>query len=190
MPLLTKFDVAERQLIQALKLFFGGGDDVSIHTLSEAAAQVLHDIAGSSKTISILRGGGGIRPENRKEWFSAISRARNFFKHADKDQAGVLDFNPMMNTFSLLDAVNMYVAIKGGWTPESKVFFTWFGLKHPRFLIEGTDLKLALDELKEGADAPEPDDMDFFLRAINRIRETSSASPALLMHMGLRAGNV
>ena len=36
--LLSKFDVAERQLLQAIRLFFKEEDEVSIHTLSEAAA--------------------------------------------------------------------------------------------------------------------------------------------------------
>ena len=40
---LTKFEVAERQLLQAINMFFREDDPVSIQTLAEAANQVLHD---------------------------------------------------------------------------------------------------------------------------------------------------
>ena len=42
---LTRLEAAERQLRQAIRLFFGGGDEVSVHTLTGAACRVLRDLA-------------------------------------------------------------------------------------------------------------------------------------------------
>ena len=41
---LSKEDVARRQLDQAIKLMFEGGDVVSVHTLASAASQVFADL--------------------------------------------------------------------------------------------------------------------------------------------------
>jgi hypothetical protein len=68
--LLSKFDVAERQLLQAIRMFFGEEDPVSIHTLAEAAAQVLNDIGEKYGARSFLRDSDIIREDKRKEWLA------------------------------------------------------------------------------------------------------------------------
>ena len=128
---LSKFDVAERQLLLAIRLFFSSEDDVSIHTLSEAAGQILHDIGKDAGVSSIVRDSDRIRPERMKEWLAAIFKSRNFFKHADRDKGDVHEFKPEFNDMSLLDAVNMYSTLKRRWTPETLIFLVWFGLKYP-----------------------------------------------------------
>ena len=119
---LTKFDVAERQLLQAIRLFFAGGDPVSVHTVSEAAAQVLYDIRGFLGIENRLRDSDLIRSEYRREWLATLGRSRNFFKHADRDPSDVHEFKDEFNHFSLLDGVGMYGPAKGSWTPETIVF--------------------------------------------------------------------
>ena len=78
--LLSKFDVAERQLNQAIHLFFENGDPVSVHTLSEAAAQVLYDIRHKFGAESKIRDSDIIKPEFKKEWLASLFSSRNFFK--------------------------------------------------------------------------------------------------------------
>src|SRR5579863_8307400 len=84
---LTKIDVAERQLRTAIELRFSGKDPVSIHTLAMAAFRVLKDVsehqAGNSTVDILIR--DYIRPEHEKVFWAAISKASNFFKHADRD---------------------------------------------------------------------------------------------------------
>ena len=122
---LTKFDVAERQLMQAIRLFSLQQDPVSIHTLAEAAAQVLYDIGDDYGVKSLTRDIERIRPEKTKEWLAIIHSSRNFFKHADRDKQATHEFKEIFNDMSLLDAVNMYTTIKKRWTPESFIFFVW-----------------------------------------------------------------
>lgn len=131
---LNKFDVAERQLNQAIWLFFNDGDVVSIHTLSEASGQIFYDLKGKYNLQSIFRDSDLIREECKKEWFKMLFRARNFFKHASNDCDETIEFKEEFNNFSLFDAVNMYSKIKKIWTPESLLFYWWFILKYPNFL--------------------------------------------------------
>lgn len=141
----TKFDVAERQLLQGIRLYFSEGDEISVHTLSEAAVQVLRDIGRPLGHVSAIRDSDRIRPEKMNEWNSILSRSRNFFKHADRDIDGVHEFNTMFNDFSLLEAVLMYHKFKKQWTPETLLFFVWFGLTHPYLLQDDLDVKKHLD---------------------------------------------
>ncbi|MFZ6049397.1 hypothetical protein ACFW0H_25150 [Pseudomonas sp. CR3202] len=121
---LTKLDVAERQLLTAINLFFQEQDAVSIHTLSEAASQVLHDFGRSRGVKSIFRDSDKIRPDKKKEFLYYLFKFRNFFKHADKDVHEVYEFEEDINIFSLLDAVKVHRSIKGALTPETLAFLT------------------------------------------------------------------
>lgn len=134
--MLTKFDVAERQLLQAIAMFFRDDDPVSVHTLSEAAAQVLSDIGEPFGVTSFIRENEIVREDKKKEWLNAIFAAKNFFKHADRDKDEIHAFKPSSNVFSLLDAVNMHSKIKSAFTPETFIFTTWVILKYPELIIK------------------------------------------------------
>jgi hypothetical protein len=182
---LTKFDVAERQLLQAIKLFFNEEDPVSIHTLSESASQVLYDIGQDHGVFSIARDTDLIVPERKKEWLAAVFKSRNFFKHADKDPNGVHEFKEEFNDMSLMDAVNMYGTLKKCWTPETIVFNTWFGLAHPGLLRKGTDFEANLKFLADDPSLPGPDDKKFFGRLIKHFRAGKGAELGLCMSHGI-----
>lgn len=137
---LTKLDVAERQLNQAIELFLNCGDPVSIHTLAEAAGQVLYDIRDSFGGQSAFRDSDRIRPEYLKDWRQAISAAKNFFKHADRDRDTKLTFQPRSNEFSLFDACQLLLAAKKAWTPHTQIFMAWFYLEHPSWIREDSDM--------------------------------------------------
>lgn len=128
---LTKFDVAERQLLQAIRMFFDDQDIVSIHTLAEAASQVFGDIGKEDGVRSMIRDSDRIRPEYRKEWIKVVNSARNFFKHADNDRNCIYTFKEMMNHTSILDGMLMHFRLKPGWVPETILFYLWFSLEHP-----------------------------------------------------------
>ncbi|WP_426357868.1 hypothetical protein ACPUVO_15640 [Pseudocolwellia sp. HL-MZ19] len=110
--MLSKFDVAERQLLQAIRMFFNDEDPISIHTLAEAAAQVICDIGTDYGVKSNLRESDKIREDKKNEWRKILFKSRNFFKHADKDKNELHEFNTELNDFSLFDAVVMYGGIK------------------------------------------------------------------------------
>ncbi|MCR9967351.1 hypothetical protein [Vibrio antiquarius] len=123
---LSKFDVAERQLCLAIELFFKSADPVAIHTLSEAASQILRDIAPEYSKHSFYRQHPDWSKSERKELNRQLNEARNFFKHADKDPKALIDFNPASNHLSLLETSVLHIDIKGSVEPEVLVFSAWF----------------------------------------------------------------
>lgn len=167
---LTKFDVAERQLNQAIHLFFDGGDPVSVHTLAEAASQVLYDIRKEIGAVSKLRDSDRIRPEYKREWLAALARSRNFFKHADKDADVVHEFKDEFNHFSIMDGVNMLLSAKNSWTPETIVFFTWFATRHPGSIIRGNEFSALFDQYRVGLEGGDEEHRRLCVRAMRELR--------------------
>ena len=167
---LTKFDVAERQLLQSIRLLFRDEDPVSIHTLSEAALQVLRDMASEFGTTSKLRDNDFIRPEKKKEWYRALVKNKNFFKHAEKDKTLILEFDPEVNNFSIIDAVSIYAHIKKQWVPETKAFVAWFCLKYPDLLKKDSDLSGIYHIIKESNSLIDRENKKQFSEMIEQLR--------------------
>jgi len=132
--LLSKLDVAKRQLETAIKLYFSEDDPVSIHTLSAAAYNILRDLGKNT----------GANPMMIKQMFlkfvipgkenvlrNKINEAENFFKHADKDHELTLNFDTSLPEFFIVDAVNQYCQLTGEDTIWFKLFRGWFIASHP-----------------------------------------------------------
>jgi hypothetical protein len=79
---LTKLDAAERQLRQAIQLFFRHADEVSIHTLTADACQIMRDLAKHRGIAHPLRDGllPLVRPNKVKEFFKVISFERELLQ--------------------------------------------------------------------------------------------------------------
>lgn len=182
---LSKFDVVERQLLQAIRMFFREEDPVSIHTLSEAAAQVLNDIGSSYGTHSHIREGYSILHVTKKEWLDLIFQSRNFFKHADRDKDSVHSFKLEWNDFSLIDAVSMYGAIKKKWVPETKAFILWFFLMYPDLLKEKTNLSIVLEHARKYGNIPDHNNKIMFLELIEKMRQKSVSIDDICLEYGL-----
>ncbi len=95
----TKPDAAERQLCAAIRLFLVDGDPVAIHTLASAAAQITADLMKAKGMTSIVRGATLVREDRRKEVLKTMAAPENFFKHADRDPDGAIEFNPESTEF-------------------------------------------------------------------------------------------
>lgn len=185
---LTKFDVAERQLNQAIRLFFSSGDEVSVHTLAEASAQVLYDTRTQhGGGTSLIRDSDWIRPERRKEWLSYAHKSRNFFKHADRDGTETHEFKDIFNHFSLLDAVNLYLEAKRSWTPETLLFFSWFVLTYPDLLKNGNGLSSFVAQHLSGADPIDPTNFSAIAECIDELRSGRRSLPNVTSQWGLPA---
>lgn len=92
--IVTKLEAAVRQLDAAIRLFFDEGDAISIHSLAVAAANVFSDVAEQTNS--------GVSWRTRMQNDSGLSMRQlkvvmheewNFFKHADRDPNGTLNFN-------------------------------------------------------------------------------------------------
>jgi hypothetical protein len=82
----NKLDVAERQLCEAIRLFFERRDPVSVHTLVAASHELLHSLGKKRGELSIVKDQLPIDPEKRQEWHRTIRRAQNFFNMRRKIQ--------------------------------------------------------------------------------------------------------
>ncbi|MDB6068111.1 MAG: hypothetical protein JWR26_4319 [Pedosphaera sp.] len=131
---LNKFEVARRQLETAIAMYFNGGDVVSAHTLATAALEVLRGLNNALKgspMVSDLEASGIIRPDKLEDARRAVRGAQNFFKHADKDPTGTLDFNPDTTAFYILDGVEKYRELSRQNPPVMRVFALWFRVQWP-----------------------------------------------------------
>ncbi len=107
----NKLSANERQLKEVIRLFFEQRDRVSIHTLTAAAYQILHDISkkkGYSSFLKDIIAEKVVKEERRKDWIRLINKAQNFFKHADKDDTDVIEFCSETTFFLIFDAIEMY----------------------------------------------------------------------------------
>jgi hypothetical protein len=135
---ISKLDAAKRQLDVAINLFFKNGDPVSIHTLTAAAYDVL---IGLGKTAKVVELGVKdvelyVKEGHQKEYFAILNKAQNFFKHADKDQKEILEFNPELTSHFLLSAVKLYTDLTKEKPNNMTVYVFWFGLMYPNLLKE------------------------------------------------------
>lgn len=132
---LTKLDVSQRQLNEAIKLFFGERDPVSIYTLTSASHQILNDIITHEQLvpdkIMFRKDAIFIKEDCRKEWIKHLTEAKNFFKHADQDlKKGITTilFKPVWNEFLLLDCLQCLNLLKqsSSFTPRKNSFYDFF----------------------------------------------------------------
>jgi len=133
MKKIKKLEAAQRNLKAAIRLFFEERDAVAVHTLAAAAQGVLRDIARSRNLdhTSILHDHPHVDQEVRREWINALNAPRNFFKHADKDPEGSLEFDEHENVLVLLDAVLILFELHAH-IQEAGVFIGWFTTANPK----------------------------------------------------------
>lgn len=166
MPILRKIHTAERNLEEAVRLFFEKRDPIAVHTLASAAQGVVRDIARSRGLdhTSILDDNPLITENNRQKWISAINAPRNFFKHADKDPEGLLDFEEEENIITLLDAAIIYSLIEGHPSHAGGVFTGWFITANPELkdAISGNTLAEFCEKF-----GISHNDFPWFLEALN-----------------------
>ncbi len=175
---LTKVEAAERQLRQGIRLFFGCGDEVSIHTLTCAARDVLNALATQRGIDGPVRAGitARIRPDKVKEVTRLLREAQNFVKHADRDPDESLTFYPEATLYLLFDACILHSLLTGYYLPETHGYIIWFSVKNPELLLEGSFKELftllhseVATHLK-GADHPEV--REFWLTQVDQLRRT------------------
>lgn len=130
----SKLDAARRQLETAIRLYFNDSDPVSIHTLTAAAYNVLRDInreAGGTKLIIKEELIERVVPEYQKEVRRKLNEAENFFKHADKDPKGVLEFSPVLTELMIWESCSAYFQLSGEQLVLAKVFNGWHAVNNP-----------------------------------------------------------
>jgi hypothetical protein len=157
-----KIEAAQRQASQAIRLFFGRGDEISIHTLAAASYQILSDLCGHAgikrelEDSEILEEMGA-----KKEVLAAIRKPQNFFKHADKDPEGTVRFSPFLSVGLLFYCVTFYTQLTQKRFVEGDVLLIWFYLKHPDRIPEPFR-----SAVRHFATILDHTDLDFFAKQI------------------------
>ncbi|WP_462151027.1 hypothetical protein [Pseudoalteromonas xiamenensis] len=125
---IDKIEVANRQISEAVTLFFESRDIVVIHTIIASAHQVLLDVGKESGIVSAIKNADGMTRQEFRKHIKTINEHYNFFKHADNDPKGKINIAPLDRFASdfILDAILMLQNIAGVLPLEAKVFWAWF----------------------------------------------------------------
>jgi hypothetical protein len=133
---ISKLDAAKRELEMAISLFLSNSDIVCIHSLTASAHNLLRDlgkkqgIKSFTKDIAVDM----VKPEKRDEFRKTITKADNFFKHADRDEGEILKFYFRATEIVLWDACRMYHALTKELPPLIQIYNAWFYFKNPDML--------------------------------------------------------
>lgn len=130
---IDKLEVARRQIIAAVRLFFEEGDPVAIHTLVAPAHQVLVDIGEEKGVHGAIKSAKMLQGPDAKKYLKSINFAFNFMKHADHDGNEKINIAPLSRLTSdfLMDAILLLQLVSGDIPIEAKVFWTWFVSTYP-----------------------------------------------------------
>jgi hypothetical protein len=122
-----KLEAARRQLETAVNLYFHQGDLVSIHTLACAGHEIVERINQGQGGKPTLKQSwkDDLKPEAVKSFYERLNHAKNFFKHAGKDERQTVLFAPFESDIVLLDACWTYRRITGERQPILGVFELW-----------------------------------------------------------------
>jgi hypothetical protein len=150
---ISKLDAVKRQLETAIQLYFNYGDAVSIHTLACAAYEILLDLNKKHGGIPMLMDGFLIRDEKKREFKKIIREPQNFFKHADWNPEGVIDFNPEVSPFFIYDAISKYQEMTGEVTAYFRIFRGWYCAMHiDQFYFDKKQKELMQNTMKKYGD--------------------------------------
>jgi hypothetical protein len=131
---IDKLDAACRQLNTAISLWFNNGDTVSIHTLTCSAHQIVHDINRRNTGRDLLYDSLIIKDEYRREAVNNLKQEYNFFKHADNDPVGSVEFDPIITEFFIM-FTSLGLEILGRKPDEVRGAFTiYWCLRNPDLL--------------------------------------------------------
>jgi hypothetical protein len=128
-----KLDVAKRQLVAAIRLFFQGYDPIVVYSLAHNAREILAEICHYENKSGITDFIADTYNVGRKDVFRISARYSNFFKHANRDPRGVLDeFNEEDIDGILYSAVHDLSELQGYVIPvECQVYTVWFFVAYP-----------------------------------------------------------
>jgi hypothetical protein len=170
----SKLSAARRQLDCAIALWFLGKDDVSIHTLAAAAYQIIHDINHKKRGRDLLYDSAVIKDEYQSMWAALIKKPVNFFKHADNDADGIIEFSPSDSVMFMLFSLLGLHAIGEQTNDVEDSLTTWITVHEPSLLREDYRNRLAktvpVDVLAHLRTIPKHDFLKTFLRARAQIK--------------------
>jgi hypothetical protein len=174
---ITKLDAATRQLRTAITLWFADGDPVSIHALTFAAHEVIHTLFRRKGLRGLLFDADVIKDEFRAEFAKILKSHATFFKHAQRDPDGEVEFHPKMNDYLLLFTVNGLKRMDIPQGPEEASYSMWFYLNNPQYFLDYPATKfLPVEILEEIKRVPKGEFFEIFSGYIRKLAEAGFTS--------------
>jgi hypothetical protein len=139
MAIVTKVEVAHRQLRVAIRLWSEDGDQVAIHSLAASAHQIVHDLNRRNKGPALLFDSDHVPKERRQEFVRSIKSASWFMKHADQRRAGAtteFDFDPDWNNHLIMFSIFGLRYLGEKLTIEEVAFERWHALHSPELMTD------------------------------------------------------
>jgi hypothetical protein len=129
---LTKLEVAEREIVAAIQLFFDGSDPIAVHVVAAAARVITSALCEHRNIKSFL---DDVRDQypglSKAELYKMANRHANFFKHAEDDPDCTLQEFDEMETASVLFIAGHDLGLLCGRKPlEVEVLELWFLALH------------------------------------------------------------
>jgi hypothetical protein len=135
----SKLDAARRQLDTAIDLWFHDGDPVSIHTLVFAAYEIIQDINKKKGNVDATLLGliqRNVKSEHVEEVMKKMKKPMTFFKHADRDPYGILEFQPELSESFLYLAIIGFGELGEQTSNLVKVFVLWGSVHKPHLFLK------------------------------------------------------
>ncbi|MEO7099757.1 MAG: hypothetical protein ABI162_10380 [Luteolibacter sp.] len=92
---------------------------------------------------------GRIIPGKENEFFERLSKAKNFFKHADKDPDEAINFWPGANEMFLWESCKKYRELSGEDLTKLVALEFWFMLSHPEIFTLPLEQAEALSKSRQ-----------------------------------------
>ena len=140
---LTKLEAADRQLNQAIRLFFERGDMLAVHTLTGTTFQLFADLGKTSGLVSRFRSDELIRPDRMRDWVNALNSTQNFLKHADRDADQKHSYVEEGTILFLYEAVELAQRVSPTTGGERLAFQLWFVFSYPEMIDPALFAQLA-----------------------------------------------
>ena len=137
---ISKIEAADRQFNAGVESYFSGKDPLIAHALIAASLNIYGDLSTRKGVESWLQKAVADNGLDVAYARSLFNRAWNFFKHADRDPDGVLQFDPV-DTEHLAMFATLERITHGGLTRHMEVLQCWYLAKHP--IESQSDLLLA-----------------------------------------------
>jgi hypothetical protein len=134
----SKLDAAQSQLRTAIRMWFYDEDYVSAHTLAYAAYEIAHAVskAKNPNRGDLLLDSSQVKPDKRKEFNQVFKEAANFFKHADRDPDGTIEFSPGLTELFIYFAIKGLALCGVKLAIELDIFMYWLQVRSPSLMSD------------------------------------------------------
>jgi len=136
----TQLEVAVRQLVTAIELFFEDSDVFSIYSLTRNAEDIISSLLRENNKLSLWNDAlnNYIKPEYKKQVLAGVNNPRNSLKHRKTKESGIVELPVGLNEYFIRTCVNaLHIHWPDIWDKylECRVFSAWTRTHHPEIFI-------------------------------------------------------